>query len=40
MSLKCNICMEKLELINNAFVCINKKCTQFRKVQSKMKEEE
>jgi len=32
--------METLELINNAFVCINKKCTQFKKVQAKMKEEE
>jgi len=40
MVLKCNSCMEKLELINNAFVCINKKCSQFKKVQTKMKEEE
>jgi len=32
--------MEKLELINNAFVCIVKKCNQFKKVQTKMKEEE
>jgi hypothetical protein len=40
MKLQCNSCMDKLELINNAFVCINKQCTQFKKVQTKMKEEE
>lgn len=32
--------MEKLELINNAFVCIKKKCYQFKKIQTKIKEEE
>ena len=32
--------MEKLELINNAFVCIKKKCIQFKKIQTKIKEEE
>ena len=40
MKLQCNSCMDKLELINNAFVCINKKCNQFKKVQTKIKEEE
>jgi len=40
MVLKCHSCKERIELINNAFVCINKKCTQFKKVQTKMKEEE
>jgi hypothetical protein len=40
MNIKCHSCMEKLELINNAFVCIKKKCNQFKKVQTKMKEEE
>ena len=40
MNIKCHSCMEKLELINNAFVCIKKKCIQFKKVQTKMKEEE
>ena len=32
--------MKKLELINKAFVCINKKCIQFKKVQTKIPEEE
>jgi len=32
--------MEKLELINKAFVCINKKCNQFKIIQTKLKEEE
>jgi hypothetical protein len=40
MNIKCHSCMEKLELINNAFVCINKKCIQFKKIQTKIKEEE
>ena len=31
--------MEKLELINKAFVCINKKCNQFKKIQTKIEEE-
>ena len=31
--------MEKLELINKAFVCINKKCIQFKKIQTKIEEE-
>jgi len=40
MNIKCHSCMEKLELINNAFVCIKKKCIQFKKIQTKIKEEE
>ncbi len=39
MNIKCHSCMEKLELINKAFVCINKKCIQFKKVQTKIEEE-
>jgi len=39
MVLKCNSCKEKLELINNAFVCINKKCDQFKKIQTRLEEE-
>jgi len=39
MVLKCNSCKEKLELINKAFVCINKKCIQFKKIQTKFEEE-
>jgi len=40
MNIKCHSCMEKLELINKAFVCINKKCNQFKIIQTKLKEEE
>lgn len=40
MKLKCNSCKQVLELINNAFVCITKECNNFKKVQSKIKEEE
>ena len=40
MALVCNSCKQKLELINNAFVCIQKKCSQFKKIQTKIKEEE
>lgn len=40
MALNCNSCKKKLELINNALVCITKNCVQFKKIQVKMKEEE
>jgi hypothetical protein len=40
MNIICNSCKEKLELINHAFVCIKKRCVQFKKIQTRMKEEE
>jgi hypothetical protein len=40
MNIKCNSCKENLEFINYAFVCIKKRCIQFKKIQTRMKEEE
>ncbi len=40
MNLKCSSCGTKLELIDKVFVCITKKCNQFKKIQTRLKEEE
>jgi len=40
MNLRCSSCGTKIELINKIFVCIVKKCPQFKKVQSRTIEEE